>query len=440
VCHTSWHRIGRVAPWKPDRVPPGRLWLPAGVTAIILVLTLWPFPSEPTRRRFLWCLACGELGTLDVLHNILLFMPLGAAIVWTGVSWRRAVVIGFLLSLSIEMAQLFWIPGRDASLSDILTNTTGTLVGAHLAMQVAGWLAPAPPTARRWLCAWAVLLAALLGGTAALLRPLVPPAPLVMEWAPRHGRHIVPFQGRVLEVTLNGRPTPTGWIASDDQIRQAANQGHVRLEAHVLAGPENRQRVMPMVLVLSGDDEVLDLAQQGRHLLFRVRFASARLGLRSLTLAVAAALPQPGGAAQVEGRVDPTRLAADVAQDGRISSATLELSPALGWALLLPGNVPLGGWAAGASALWLALLAFPMGFYGAGAQRRVGRGEPRIAWSVWLLVPAAALGAGLGLVPHLAGLAPVPWFEWVAAAAGVLVGGAAWRATEAWRSRLAAGF
>lgn len=409
--------------------------------AAILTLTLWPIPSQPTRGTFRWCLACGQLGPLDVFHNILLFMPLGAALVWTGVRWRPAVLLGFLLSLAIELAQLFWIPGRDASLSDVLTNTTGTLVGCQFAMHLSVWLAPTPQVARRWAIGWAALLVAVLGGTAVLLHPLVPAGPLTMEWAPRH-RHIVPFRGRVLAAALNGRAAPVGPVRDPDRLRREAAQDRIRIEADVIAGPDRRRGIMPIVQVRADDDDddeedVLNLAQHGRDLLFRVRLDSTGLGLRTLTLAVPDGLPPPGASAHLEGTLDGVSIAADVVRDGGVKRAALALSPALGWAFLTPADIPLGAWVVGASAAWLALLGFPLGFYGAGATQVAGADPRPAARHGWLLVPVAALITGLGLVPLLAGLAPLPWTNWAAAAAGSIVGGAAWHATARWRSRLA---
>lgn len=80
---------------------------------------------------------------VDVLGNIAVFVPLGAA--W-GIAtappgprrrfkarwWLRIIGVGLLLSLSIELLQLT-IPSRATDIDDVILNTLGTMVGALLA-------------------------------------------------------------------------------------------------------------------------------------------------------------------------------------------------------------------------------------------------------------------------------------------------------------------
>jgi VanZ family protein len=71
----------------------------------------------------------------NLIGNILLFAPLGAALCLLGLRRRETVLAGFCLSLAIEITQLF-IPGRTTSADDVLCNTLGTFVGCLL---VATW-------------------------------------------------------------------------------------------------------------------------------------------------------------------------------------------------------------------------------------------------------------------------------------------------------------
>jgi len=72
---------------------------------------------------------------IDVLGNILVFIPLGigfAGIFYGDNPWqtvRRAVLCGFLVSLSIELTQLT-IPSRATDVDDLIFNTLGTMLGA----------------------------------------------------------------------------------------------------------------------------------------------------------------------------------------------------------------------------------------------------------------------------------------------------------------------
>jgi VanZ family protein len=75
----------------------------------------------------------------DVIENILGFMPFGFVLCGLfalsrprGQAILMATLVGGLLSLSVESLQ-YYIPRRDSSLTDVMTNTTGTLLGALIA-------------------------------------------------------------------------------------------------------------------------------------------------------------------------------------------------------------------------------------------------------------------------------------------------------------------
>jgi glycopeptide antibiotics resistance protein len=73
----------------------------------------------------------------NVVGNIFLFLPLGAALCLLGLRRGATVRTGFFLSVAIEITQLF-IPGRTTSADDVLCNTAGALVGCLL---VSRWAA-----------------------------------------------------------------------------------------------------------------------------------------------------------------------------------------------------------------------------------------------------------------------------------------------------------
>jgi VanZ family protein len=106
----------------------------------------------------------------DAVLNVLLYAPLGMAAVlllqrrmprWPAV--LVATLAGAALSVTMELTQLF-VPGRDSSLFDVLTNTAGTTAGA-----VAGTLFGArlvaliKPRAHRHAAGAGILLACWLG-------------------------------------------------------------------------------------------------------------------------------------------------------------------------------------------------------------------------------------------------------------------------------------
>ena len=72
----------------------------------------------------------------NTIGNILLFLPLGAALCLLGVRRRATVLTGFCLSAGIEITQLF-IPGRTTSSDDVLCDTLGAFAGFLLAWALA---------------------------------------------------------------------------------------------------------------------------------------------------------------------------------------------------------------------------------------------------------------------------------------------------------------
>ncbi|CAN5199684.1 hypothetical protein BH11ACT3_BH11ACT3_13130 [soil metagenome] len=68
----------------------------------------------------------------DFVANIVFFVPVGliAALLLSRRLWWLAIPLGVSLSICIELGQLLFLPGRDASVTDVLANSTGTVIGA----------------------------------------------------------------------------------------------------------------------------------------------------------------------------------------------------------------------------------------------------------------------------------------------------------------------
>lgn len=66
--------------------------------------------------------------------NVILFMPFGLfpALLWRGFRWRRALLTGGCITLSIETCQLFI--GRTFDIDDLMLNTLGVFGGWLLGM------------------------------------------------------------------------------------------------------------------------------------------------------------------------------------------------------------------------------------------------------------------------------------------------------------------
>lgn len=130
---------------------------------IVALITLTPGPPDPDGQRELvrWLAQAHRGGfplwiTYDLIEfsaNVVMFLPLGLFAALALPSGRRwlAMPIGMLLSVGIESAQAAGLPGRFASVSDVVANTSGAILGYLLARLVL-WLlrrrpreqAPAP--------------------------------------------------------------------------------------------------------------------------------------------------------------------------------------------------------------------------------------------------------------------------------------------------------
>ncbi len=163
---------------------------------LIASMTLVPHPelTKESARTPLSCLLCGDYGIVDVFLNILLFIPFGFGLRLAGVSRFRGQALLMATSLGIELLQMNVIMGRDASLSDFLTNSLGGGLGIWMADHWSDFVFPSPARARRlripaalgWLAVWVA--------SAWLVEPSMPPTALVRS-AGRRGRPARQLQG-----------------------------------------------------------------------------------------------------------------------------------------------------------------------------------------------------------------------------------------------------
>jgi VanZ family protein len=127
-----------VAPTRTTRstIP----WLTAAVIALIAYGSLYPFNFKPEMQEGLFAalsqLSWARAGRGDRISNVLLYLPLGFCLyLWLNTRLRRgrsvamATLLGTLLSLAIEVAQVY-LSSRVPSLTDLVLNAGGTLLGA----------------------------------------------------------------------------------------------------------------------------------------------------------------------------------------------------------------------------------------------------------------------------------------------------------------------
>lgn len=123
------------------------VWLPATVsskvTGLVGTMALWVAEAgiaSYTRAAFV----------LEILANVALFVPVGFLLpfVWSRLRLWQVVLIGGLMSVLIESVQGL-MPSRFPTVSDVIANTTGTLIGALLALVLLRLLAAPAASGRR---------------------------------------------------------------------------------------------------------------------------------------------------------------------------------------------------------------------------------------------------------------------------------------------------
>jgi len=126
-------------------------WLILGVIAVIIFGSLYPFSfngAHPGLVTAFKQLTWARASRADQLRNVLMYVPLGFCLtLWMRPSFRKfwavilSGVIGVLLSLSIEVSQVY--VQRVPSFMDVALNMLGALLGAVVGLSwntMSGWI------------------------------------------------------------------------------------------------------------------------------------------------------------------------------------------------------------------------------------------------------------------------------------------------------------
>ena len=393
----------------------------ASIATVIAVVTLTPsYPLAP--GEFTGCMFCGQRWLADLLRNVILFIPLGAALasVHRPASATRAMVIAALASALIEFAQV-GIPGRDPSVSDLIANTLGGILGVGAVQTFRSWTAPPAPAAGLLAIGAALLFGSILAGTGKLWQPSLTKSVYWVEWTPVL-EHLEPYHGRLVSASLDSIPLMPG----DDPARvtiEAFLRGapidppatsprpassEMRLQA--IAGPPPGT-VAPLFAIHDRlHREIILIGADRGDLVLRFRTRASALELDQPDIRARNALRdvRPGDRLTIQVRSAGRGLYC-LGSDAQ-PSCTHGFSVGSGWAGLLFPRLR-AAWAQRLlDGLWLAALAFPVGLW--------ARRDALSAVAPGILV------VSLWLIPELSGLHPVVPSEILSVLAGV---GAGWR-------------
>jgi hypothetical protein len=383
----------------------GPLILTATWLTVIAGFTLVPLPSQLAQAAATpwYCVVCGDQGMVDVLLNVALFVPLGLGLGLLGARPFRSFLAGFALALAIELLQATLVTGRDPSLSDVLTNSCGSFMGAGLAMIGPALWRPSVASARQLAIGAALGWLTMLGLTGWLLAGDGAAGATRLVQAPA-----VPFLdhfGGSIE-------------ASEAQERS----GSRALSATVVTAGLTDRLAPVLELRDARRFPLARLGQLGQKPVFSARLHATRALLRTPTVRVyGGVLPDTAARAVLEGgKTGPVLWAAGTIA-GQRHDARLALTPGLGWMLLLPLNYPFDLYSSWTSAVWLALPLLLVGFWAGRARMGLA---PMLAAAVLLMVAGLE---GAAAVFHLARDGALAWGVGLAA-----VIGAWWRGREAY--------
>ncbi|HEV2150160.1 MAG TPA: VanZ family protein [Longimicrobiaceae bacterium] len=380
------------------------------IVSVLVIASLTLFPTSDRSAGLTLCLFCGDRGLADAILNVLLFMPLGAGLALRGATLLAATLLGGVFTGGIEFLQSL-IPGRDASLSDLLFNTLGCVLGAALLRSAPAWIDPGPGRARRLLAGALVLPLLLLVAGGLLLSPRPSRDVYAGQWTAELG-HLESYRGRVTSAYVGEVHVPSRQMrAESERLRVLLEEGApVRVSA--VAGPPV-PALAPIFSIYDDEErEIVLLGADREDAVFQFRTVGLALGMDRPSLRLPGAFHgvRPG---------DPLRMEVARAGRGYCFSVNAARSCAVGftvtdtWRVFLALS-SLGSGVRGAIGLaWLAALWVPAGFWIRGRRQA--------------LLAAASVATGLLLVPPVAGLLPTPLPALAAALVGLGVGALARR-------------
>lgn len=400
--------------------PPNRSGQRPGVVialaalAIVLTATLWPTPEAALAASSTppTCLLCGERGAVDAILNVALFVPLGFGLARIGWPARNAVAIGFLVSLAIELLQFKAIPGRDASVGDLITNTVGAGLGTWLALFGRSVVLPVPRRARRLAALAAVgwFLAAVT--TAWLAQPQETGArPFWGRWAPRYA-NTEPIAGVIVEAAIGGHDIDNGPILRAEVPGPLFGRDSVAVAVDVLGLLPIGTRAVILAVTDIRHGVLTQVDQDRCRIRFRLRSRSARYRLNIPAVQLENGCGQsPRDTVRIRGRAARDRVSLAVLQSGVWKTEVVPITVGSGWLFLRPVDVA-GRLAGLIAACWIGGFLLPLGYW-------ARTGFPIGASSIGT---AGIVVLTLGVLPGVVGIAPSSIGDWVAAGISATVG------------------
>ena len=390
------------------------------LASLIAIAVVTLTPTAGTQQVSFWCLKCGERPAVDLLLNILLFVPFGAGLGLYGVRFRRAIILALFCTCLVEALQLFVVPGRYATFRDILANFAGALAGYLVGRHWRTLVDPGYGAARMLAAAaanvWLVTQA--FTSWAMVISP--PPQPWYAQLQPSHDRYPAVFTDRILGLSVGSIQIPNSDELPGDESDAMRKQLLAGAPLRVVVASVDATREEAPIAIISGGPvhDVVWWAQDGLDGIFSIAVRGTLLGLRTPSVRIADVVPVVrGDTIALSGSYRDGWYELQAENRTGVRHRALRASPSWGWAFLLP--LPLyafGSTAIGLTVVYLALVGCLLGYWNA---RSVGAATPVVP----ITGMSMAMLLGLGVAPMIFGLPIAHWSEWLAAIGG---GAAGW--------------
>jgi hypothetical protein len=383
----------------------------------IAVATLMPAAIQANPGNYdPRCRMCGPLTGIDLIANLLLFAPLGIGLVIAGMRRRTAVWLGAALSLVVELLQLTVVPGRDPALTDLVANTLGTFAGFAVGEHWRTLLFPSRRANDRLSLASAGAYLAMAAAVCWALGPSLPEGSWYLERG--IGTRLRP-SGQVIDARASNEPMVGDTMTSVPSVRRELLSGG-RVSVTAAVAPGAGQATSLIQIITPSLDNIITIDRRGDDAAFFSRVRASNLRLQRVGVRLPGFFASSiGDTVHLSGARTGPRLEIAGARNGRSSANALLLTPAMGWALLIPVRGGLAGPTAYAGVAWTIALLLPFAYWAAWSARRRAGAAPRTAWH---LTRVLVLVAGIGLIPLAMQIAPGRWWEWLSGLVALLIG------------------
>ena len=395
-----------------------------------------------------WCMSCpifGERAGVDIVLNVLLYVPIGAGLALSRRTVGHIALIAFAIASAIETLQVSVIPGRFASISDVITNTAGALLGVAAVRHGHSLLEPTPARSRHLAVFAAALMLSVLHITMWMQRPVPVPASMSTLWRPsppRDGDGGAHMDGtsRIAYVVLDGRAHTGRTRLEPNELARLAARERYHLELGFIPGAGSGDEDPAFELRDGEGRRVLRVRQDGRHLAADVATRARTFHLRTPTVRLRRFLPARADRARRAG-LDTAHIAVGAAQGDLWMRARVGTGHAqgehragafAGWSLLIPqSNSPVR--VRILTFLWILALILPPVYWavlglpparretdgGVGGRVR-GFAVPPLVLAAYLVV---LLGVALEVLPRANRMKPAGLMDGLAAAVAIGAGG-----------------